>query len=392
MIQEVRFPTPIPQMFQEDLERHMFYISERIERFELMPGPAGIEGVWIDLDPDRDGAQDIEQKILAASGLYTARLPRRPPTRVWSNPTACAFDDSTFAEMTRRGIAFQAGPGLVALGEEFMAVMDAMDASITRLVKTRFNAREYRYPTLIPAEIMQRGGYLRSFPQLIMFAARLHSDYAVYTAAMQEDALDAYLQHMQPSGLCLPPTMCYHTYSQLSDSTLTAKPGRVITAKGKSFRFESKYEKNLERLWDFTIREIVFLGDQGFSWAERSRFMKETFQLIESWGLGGYCETASDAFFVDSSENDTAFTQRLMALKYELRLNIRPASTIACASFNLHNDFFGNTYNIRHPDGQPVRTACAGFGLERLAFAFFSQHGLDREAWPASVREALQYQ
>ena len=42
-------------------------------------------------------------------------------------------------------------------------------------------------------------------------------------------------------------------------------------------------------------------------------------------------------------------------------------------------------YGIHLPDGRHAESACMGFGLERWAYAFLAQKGLDRSRWPARV-------
>jgi hypothetical protein len=58
-------------------------------------------------------------------------------------------------------------------------------------------------------------------------------------------------------------------------------------------------------------------------------------------------------------------------------------------SYNYHQDFFGRHLDIRLPDDAPASTGCVAFGLERLAFAFLAQYGLDPGEWPEAVRDAL---
>jgi seryl-tRNA synthetase len=59
-------------------------------------------------------------------------------------------------------------------------------------------------------------------------------------------------------------------------------------------------------------------------------------------------------------------------------------------SFNFHERFFGESFGITSAGGEgPVHTACAGFGLERFAYAFLCQHGLDPSGWPREVRDAV---
>ena len=59
---------------------------------------------------------------------------------------------------------------------------------------------------------------------------------------------------------------------------------------------------------------------------------------------------------------------------------------VAIASFNSHGDFFGRRMNIRLPGGEVAHSGCVAFGLERWAYAFFCQNGLDAARWPAPLR------
>jgi seryl-tRNA synthetase len=62
---------------------------------------------------------------------------------------------------------------------------------------------------------------------------------------------------------------------------------------------------------------------------------------------------------------------------------------LAVGSYNYHQDFFGRHLNISLPGGSPIHTGCVAFGLERMAYAFLAQFGLDQKHWPRAVREAL---
>ncbi|MDF2988058.1 MAG: hypothetical protein K0R50_3568 [Eubacterium sp.] len=176
--------------------------------------------------------------------------------------------------------------------------------------------------------------------------------------------------------------MCYHTYHHLRDSELGEGNNRIVTSKGKSFRYESKYYKTVERLWDFTIREIVFLGEKDFVLESREKFMQHTFDFVDSIGLRGFSEVASDPFFVSPETASKIFNQKMQKLKYELRLNTTKDRTIAAASFNFHEHFFAKRFNIHESAEQYICTGCVGFGIERFAYAFVCQHGLDKRNWP----------
>ena len=61
----------------------------------------------------------------------------------------------------------------------------------------------------------------------------------------------------------------------------------------------------------------------------------------------------------------------------------------ACMSFNCHRDHFGVKWNLRDTTGDLAHTACAAFGMDRLALALFSTYGTVLSRWPASVRDTL---
>ena len=58
-------------------------------------------------------------------------------------------------------------------------------------------------------------------------------------------------------------------------------------------------------------------------------------------------------------------------------------------SFNYHQDHFGQLFGIKTSRGEVAQTACAAFGMERIALALFKTHGLVPVEWPATVREQL---
>jgi len=52
-------------------------------------------------------------------------------------------------------------------------------------------------------------------------------------------------------------------------------------------------------------------------------------------------------------------------------------TAIAVGSFNHHRQFFSRRFHFSCRS-EPAASACIGFGLERLVYAFLSQRGTDR--------------
>ncbi|WP_027341357.1 class-II aminoacyl-tRNA synthetase family protein [Hamadaea tsunoensis] len=373
---------PVPAALADELAKRVYFVSDTIVDFALVRSGQDVVAVDVELSAGADGTElDRKLRWVVANDV----LPQQatPARELWRAPRTAAFHDTAFDQLVASGAVFEAGEGQLAVGEPVLGLMDALDALVLDIAATEFGAVQYRYPTLLPLSVLERSGYLKSFPQQLMFMARLHSDVDGYRSFMDQaaggDRLDI-LAHCAGSEYFLPPTMCLHTYHQLRDAPL-ASPSLVVTSRGKSFRFETRYRRTLERLWDFTIREIVFVGDREFVLDCRQRFLSAAIALVERLGLQGFCEVANDPFFLGRSA-DHIWSQRLLELKYELRLNVTEDDTIAVGSFNFHERFFADAFGIAAPGPGRVHTGCVGFGLERLAYAFLCQHGIDPAHWP----------
>ncbi|WP_435244768.1 hypothetical protein [Streptomyces sioyaensis] len=379
---------PVAEASRSEFESRIYFVSGLIEKFSVSPVDGWIREVSVSTARPVDPA-DIARKLNLLVSRQIAPLLSVAPKEIWRSKHQLVLVRNVFEDMLAQGMVTEAGEGQLALSGEFLGLMAYLDGRIRDIVGDEFDGREYRYPTLLPFEVIERAGYLSSFPQYLMFVTRLHSDldvYADFQETVSEGDADpaALLRNCGQVDYCLPPTMCFHTYHQLRGQAVS---DGVVTARGKSFRFESRYSRSLERLWDFTIREIVFVGSRDFVLGRREDFMNRVFALVEELELAGHSEPASDLFFRQEDTAEQIATQRLMELKYELRLPVAADRTISVGSFNFHERFFTDSFGISHTDDIPAYTGCAGIGLERITYAFLCRHGLDPEQWPAAARE-----
>jgi seryl-tRNA synthetase len=385
----------VPLARGSELASRVHYASEAIESFDLIADQDRITGLNVTTARDADPAE-LARKInlIAEREVVPQRL--KAGEVVWTSPHSDHTKPGTYERLEAAGAVLDMGPGLVALGGTMTGVMEAVDRRVRGLAMEA-GAVEYRYPTLISTQSLHTGGYLQAFPQYLFNAGRLHADTDTYDAflaglpdgAGTPEGFAALLgEHTTHSGYCLPPTVCFHTYQQLREAPLP-EDHAVVTARGKCFRFESSYARSLERLWDFTMREIIFFGDADTVGRQRQAFMDVICDLAVELALAAHVEVANDPFFGSDTIPERLLAQRLTRTKYELRLPVEPGKTIAAGSFNLHGTTFGAPYGISLPDGAPVHSGCVGIGLERLGYALFCQHGPDPESWPAEVRKAL---
>jgi seryl-tRNA synthetase len=125
--------------------------------------------------------------------------------------------------------------------------------------------------------------------------------------------------------------------------------------------------------------------------ADRRRWIERAQHLARELGLPYRVAPASDPFFGRIGQV-MAISQLQQSLRFELLVPVRSAERpTACVSFNDHLDHFGTIWGLRNEMGTVVHTCCVAFGLDRLALALFSKHGLDVQKWPPTVRDALTF-
>lgn len=387
---------PVSGEFAAELASRVYFVDEHITSFRLERDGELVRAVH--LRTERPVATtELSRKIayLVANDVLV-QLPAHQQVR-WQSARRDGPLFPAFAQLREAGLVVPTGDGQVAVAGPVLQLVERLDGLLRELVVGSFDAQEYRYPTLLPTAALRRSGYLSSFPQHVMFTTRLHSDLDVYRSftaelagdpdAGPDDLAGRVLSRCDRVDHCLPPTMCYHTFHQLSDGLVPAA-GTAVTARGKAFRFESRYQDGLERLWDFTIRETVFLGPKQFSTECRDKLLQQATDLFDALDLIGECALAHDPFFGGVGNGESISAQRLMELKYEAQLAVAPDRTIAVGSFNLHGDRFGNAFQICLDGGGTATSSCVGFGLERLAYAVLCQHGTDPAGWPRPLRPA----
>jgi mRNA interferase MazF len=182
-------------------------------------------------------------------------------------------------------------------------------------------------------------------------------------------------QYLDTPRLVNKSAVCTHVYAQYENRVLD-KPV-VITSVGKCKRYESLNMTMVERLLDFSMREIVLIGSPEYVLETRSEFIELAGNLIKELNLKANIKTGNDPFFT-SAYSPKALMQKKCKLKYELNVLLPyNQKELSVGSFNYHSSYFTDAFNIKSSDGSPVHTGCIAFGLERFVYAYLSQIGLD---------------
>lgn len=396
-IVRVDFDPAHPSWLREAIERRIYFLSESIVNFDLVELDEGqIVGVILHVDSP---PSDLASNVNAAIRSEVAGARNVPPKRVWEVEGGHVADGPTaFNELCKRGSLGLHGDGQVSLSGPYARLVDIVDSIFGTLAREVFRGTEYRFPTLLPTETLRKAGYLDSFPNLVFLVDRVTNESENYEkfkalcgAHSETDRKDVHsLEPCRHSGFCLPPTVCYYVYDMLSGTATVADS--VITAQGRSFRFENRYRRSMERLWDFTIRETVFLGSQDFVIQQLTRFRQACGSILRGLGMGGFCETADDPFFLIENAGLMTSSQRMVGSKHEMRLFVDGTRTIACGSFNFHGQQLGERFELtdgRLPTGSNILfTGCVGIGLERFVYSVFAQLGIEADGWPEPLSMA----
>jgi seryl-tRNA synthetase len=296
------------------------------------------------------------------------------------------------AELRARGELWESAPGLVGLRGDVLALRHALEALAADAAGGTGSAcggscEEWLPPAALSLETLARASYFASFPQWLTLASHLREDMeSLERVARSADPASAARDASAPADAALPPAVCYHVYSALAGRVLDK--AAMITASGTCWRHEGEKLRPLARGWAFTMREGVCVGDASTVEAFRARGTDRALALAASLGLDARLEEATDPFFVPTARG-RALLQRLKGLKQELRLPVGDETT-AAASFNLHERFFGQAFDIRLTDGTFAASACVAYGVERWLLAFLAVHGTDARGWPTLPTDRLQ--
>jgi seryl-tRNA synthetase len=288
------------------------------------------------------------------------------------------------AELRSRGELWEPAAGLVALrGDAF-----ALFSHVERLVASTAAdigadcdgaCDPWSSPAAIPLATLARASYFDAFPQWLTLASHLREDAeTLERVARSADPAAQACEACAPADAALPPAVCYHVYAALADRVLSAPA--MVTLQGTCWRHEGDRLRPLARGWAFTMREAVCVGDAETVERFRTAGIARGRALADALAIEGRLEEATDPFFRPTA-GGRVLLQRLKGLKQELHLPVGD-ETVAAASFNLHERFFGEAFDIRLPDGTAAVSACVAFGVERWTLAFLAAHGTDARCWP----------
>ncbi len=301
-----------------------------------------------------------------------------PPTLAKPSVSPEAIFDAVFRPTGVDGVYGRSGA--------YESVVEALAVMISR--ERDPMAEVVRFPPVVSRALIEKAGYLRSFPHLLGCVCALGGgNERIASAVARFEEGGTWTDGLEASDLVLTPAACYPLYPMAAARGLVPPEGFLFDVASDCFRREPS--RDIDRMQSFRMREFVRIGTPEQTTAFREEWRERAATLADRLGLSYRIEAASDPFFGRIGAMVGRF-QVEQQLKFELVVPVRSAETpTACMSFNYHRDHFGEIWEMRGEDGALAHTTCIAFGMDRLAVALFATHGTEIANWPAAVRSAL---
>jgi seryl-tRNA synthetase len=289
-------------------------------------------------------------------------------------------------ELLAAGILVPTGTdGLYGRSAVYEAIVAGMDAMADR-VSASEGTLSYRFPPVMPRPVLERTGYLSSFPDLIGSVSTFTGDNEDHRKLMDvAESGGEWTALLQEAGVSLCPAACHPLYPMLKGPQ--PEGGTRYDVAGWCYRHEPSIDP--ARMQAFRMHELVFVGDPADAREHRDRWLEMGRETLTALGLEVETVVANDPFF-GRAGRILANNQREETLKYEIVTPIDSAERpTAIASSNCHLDHFGLPFGITTAQGEVAHSCCFGFGLDRITLALLRTHGTDPGAWPFATRQRL---
>jgi seryl-tRNA synthetase len=276
-------------------------------------------------------------------------------------------------------------PGVVIWDAGFERLSEALIRALTRLGRDMSEETVF-LPPVIDRAVLERGGYYRSFPDLLGSVTVFSGDDRDHARIISADEpAAAWAVRSEVSDVVLAPAACYFVYPELTGVLGCEEVERSVL--GCCYRHEPSADPM--RLRSFRMYERVVVGTPAVVDQHTRAWLELAEGLLRSLDLSVRPAVSTDAFFGRAGRISADYQKRAK-LKTELRwaaASRRPP--VALASVNRHEEHFGVAFNIRTPEGHHAVSGCAAFGIERVCLALVHQHGREADSWPRAVRARL---
>ena len=376
------FPNPFENKLQSA------YFIETLERSFLFR-ELSIEPECVHFELARKIDYEKAQALMVNTYTFSEKMTAK---QIFEKKVEVVFNENIFDDLIESGEVNEISEGIFVFQGQFLKLMNFFDGIVKGFAES-IQGIEQHYPTRWPIELFKDINYFEEFPQNILLVSGAKKDRAALEFITSKygksnDFNEIELgDFLEPAYTALGTSTCDPCYYIHKNKKLGNN--ETYFALSKCFRNEKSATKQLDRLTEFSMREIIATGQEGYVKSQRETLL----QFIESFasftGIACSLEKASDPFFTIETPEKGALQNQIES-KFELLVPLghnRP--DLAVGSVNWHSDFFGRSFEIRDSSNYYMSSCCLAFGLERLVFAFLTQHGLIKTGWPEEVQKAF---
>ena len=238
-----------------------------------------------------------------------------------------------------------------------------LDSVINEFI-VNYKVNTWFIPALISGDILKRCGYFNTIPNNLtkigIFKRELLDEIAVHgPKSYKNDYL-----FTNENEYYLTPAACIHFYPILEELSSKGKPiiNELITTTARVYRYEDDKFVEGQRLWDFTVREIVAVGSVDYVQSFLSDMKNKILEYAKTISEKAHLEKANDSFYPTKENILKNRFQKQNNSKTELIVNIGN-TPLAISSFNYHGYHFSKEFNF-DANGSIV-TGCVGCGIDR---------------------------
>jgi seryl-tRNA synthetase len=390
---DIALPRAVDPEVASDIEKESVFVSPSIDRIVVLPDLTTAR-VILTRSAEREAALDKAKRFLDVMAKQLSGF----ETKVFVETKR--QDDGPYqmnvnGGLVERGWMHDYGKGQVAYSGPVLKLARLVNEKAGELYVKAFNAKDGHFPAMIDADTLHKCGYFDSHPNAVTFLGNVMEDFDAIEEfrlanSCSEGALLPKQEHIHIDGMCLNPAACFPCYPTLKGQSFP--DGACYTWMGRVFRYESRNINGLDRLYEFNVRELVFVGSEDYCRDVRRKALPVIEELAAFFDIDCRVQTATDPFFATVSAAKKFF-QAAQEVKNEIKIpalgSDGQVKQLACGSVNLHGAFFGQRFDIRDGEGNPAQTGCVGLGIERWVLACFTQHGFEPERWPKAVRDII---
>lgn len=249
--------------------------------------------------------------------------------------------------------------GYLCLYEKETEIFENLDKDFLSFLDG-YDVKKYNIPAMIDAEILTKCNYYESFPQHLSLISTVREDKLEQVSSNKGVTFN----DVQIHNKILTPAACLHLYPMIEK--LQPNNNLNVTTRARVYRYEGNRYNEIGRLWDYTVREFVFVGSVEYVREMLEKMMEKTLEYAKRIAPASKLVSSSDIFFRCKRNEIKKKLQIANEKKFEVIIPI-DGEDVAVASFNYHGNHFSMPF---HFDQQgSIVSGCVGFGIERWVLA-----------------------